>query len=347
MQLSSKLSSASLFAVLTVFLSSVSASELSWVVGNGKVSVSNGPTTDFSKQFKSSKASTPIAESVVIPPGSTFDVSFDTLISNATSKAEKATRAHQTVLLISSPKLGVDFSYPISTRASGKDAKLSLSIHKKLPEVLLNKAVAGPLKAEIVVGGFDSESVEEVVVKGTSEDEENKESPKTTIKKIYTPVDPTRIVLTERLIVIPSQPEPAKKGKAPAPKPSEVALPVRNEALPEIHHIFRAPPHTISRSIALASIVAILGCIMVLINSWTLFAGVNLGQLPQALKAAPLAHTTFMASILASELLFYKYYLGDSIFQTLASLAVVAPIAVYSGSRALREIKTRRLNGLI
>lgn len=304
----------------------------------------------------------PIVDRLTVSAGSNLDISFDTLLTNTTSKASEGARAHQTVLLVSSPKLGVDISYPIAARVSGKNTKLSIPLHKKLPEVLLDKYVAGVLTAEILVAGFDTEAVVEedsfetvtekkkVKKAKKSEDEEDEyeeveekvKVPSKNIRRVSVPVTPLRFVLTNKLILHPSPAAASSSKSASAP-----SLPPRNEVLPEIRHIFRAPPHTVSRTLAFGAILATLVCVIFLVNSWSLFAFANFGQLPQALEKAPLAHATFIASLVAAEFLFFKYYSGTSIFQTLASLAVVAPIAVFSGSRALRELKARRLNGLI
>lgn len=85
---------------------------------------------------------------------------------------------------------------------------------------------------------------------------------------------------------------------------------------------------------------------MVLISAWSTFAGANLNQLGTALERAPFAHTSFLASIIAIEYTFYLYFRSASIFRTLATLAALVPVTIFSGSRALREVKQRRLEGV-
>lgn len=73
--------------------------------------------------------------------------------------------------------------------------------------------------------------------------------------------------------------------------------------------------------------------------------GANLSALPKALGTAPYSHSTFFASLLALEGVFVMYYLKWNLFQTLTAAIIVGPVAFLSGSRALREVRARRLNG--
>jgi len=73
--------------------------------------------------------------------------------------------------------------------------------------------------------------------------------------------------------------------------------------------------------------------------------GANLSALPKALCAAPGSHPTFIASLLAMEGVFIMYYLRWNLFQTLTAAIIVGPVAFLSGSRALREVRARRLRG--
>jgi len=49
--------------------------------------------------------------------------------------------------------------------------------------------------------------------------------------------------------------------------------------------------------------------------------------------------------LLSLEGIFFMYYTQWNLFQTLAGMAVVGPVALFSGSRALREVRARREKG--
>lgn len=71
----------------------------------------------------------------------------------------------------------------------------------------------------------------------------------------------------------------------------------------------------------------------------------NLDDLPKALGAAPLSHALFFGSIVTMEGVFLMYYSGWNLFETLPVIAVVGVVAFLSGSRALGEVRSRRLAG--
>lgn len=269
---------------------------------------------------------------------------------------DEAKRAHQSVAILSSPKLGVDISFPLSVRATGK-AKLSIP-HKKIPTVLLTRAVAGPLTLQLAVASFDEEVVvasNESQQKTKKSKEENKEEGEETEEeeeveetvetKSVISVSPLLITITTDVIAAP--PPQANPNIQGSDYESFSKLPERYQIKPEIHHIFRTPEKRLSAAYAGAFILVIPVLTMILLNSWTLFAQVNFNQLPTALANAPIAHITFIFSLISIQLTFFRYYRSESIFNTLFALAVIVPIAVFSGSRALREVKARRLQGLI
>jgi oligosaccharyltransferase complex subunit delta (ribophorin II) len=80
-------------------------------------------------------------------------------------------------------------------------------------------------------------------------------------------------------------------------------------------------------------------------TQWFGVLGANFKHLPKALQAAPVSHTLFFASLLSLEGLFFMYYTTWNLFQVLAGASVVALTAFLSGSRALREVRTRRERG--
>lgn len=64
------------------------------------------------------------------------------------------------------------------------------------------------------------------------------------------------------------------------------------------------------------------------------------------MKAAPLAHTTFCASLIALEGIFFMYYISWNLFETLGAAAAVGVVTFFSGIRALREVRARRVSGV-
>lgn len=122
----------------------------------------------------------------------------------------------------------------------------------------------------------------------------------------------------------------------------EYKRPERFEALPEIKHVFRAPPRTVNSVIAVgcAGVVAFL-----LVSVLGVFASNGLGSVTKAFSDSPVGHAGLVGSLVAYEVVFIMYYLGSSIFTTLAAVGAVTPIAIYTGSRALRELRARRIAG--
>lgn len=287
---------------------------------------------------------------VQVPLGSSIELTFETENSGLSSN-----RAHQTVAILSSPALGLDISYPASVRVSGK-GKVSIA-YKNIPEVLMSNS-AGPLTLALAVAGFDQEvideqpdtevDVEEDVEVEEDEEETDEETGEVTVKKVKRTVKQT------------------KKGSKPTPalvsvSASEPLLltitdnlilpsvrhnkPDRFELKPEIKHIFRAPPHQISPLLALPIVFGVMLSLIFIFHALTVFAEVDLEGLIPALKADALHHVGFLLTLGGFEYTFYQYYRGSSIFETLGSFAVIAPSAVYFGSRALREVRDRRLAG--
>ncbi|KAF5094164.1 hypothetical protein D0Z00_003674 [Geotrichum galactomycetum] len=241
-------------------------------------------------------------------------------------------------------------SYPFSVRVSGK-GKLSIPL-KSIPELFLSDRV-GKLSLELAVGGFgyteqeedtNEEEEEDNDVESESEEEDNVESeeeetvkstkPKRAPKQITKNIEPLLIKISDNISI-------ANKLHYP-----REASPKRFGIKPEIHHIFRPDPRQVNAAFAsLLVLVGITSTVLFLAAAWILFVGVDLANLTPALKASGLAHAAFLLSIGAIEYTFFQYYKGVSIFDTIKSLAIIAPTSVYFGSRALREVKARRLAG--
>ncbi|KAI0849665.1 Oligosaccharyltransferase subunit Ribophorin II-domain-containing protein [Daldinia vernicosa] len=130
----------------------------------------------------------------------------------------------------------------------------------------------------------------------------------------------------------------------PAAKPLVYEKPLRYGKLAEIHHIFRDDPKSPPKLISIVFVFAILATIPLLLTAWALVGG-NLSHLPTALSAAPVAHSTFLGSIAAMELVFFLYYSTWNLFQTLPFIGLVSVSIFFSGSKALGEVRRRRLAG--
>ena len=73
--------------------------------------------------------------------------------------------------------------------------------------------------------------------------------------------------------------------------------------------------------------------------------GANTAHLSKAMGAAPVSHAVFFGSIVAMEGVFFLYYSSWNLFQTLPVIGVVGTTAFLSGSKALGEVRSRRLAG--
>ncbi|TKA23415.1 hypothetical protein B0A50_07291 [Salinomyces thailandicus] len=120
--------------------------------------------------------------------------------------------------------------------------------------------------------------------------------------------------------------------------------PERYAAKPEIHHQFRAGPAQPPRLLSTLFTFAILATLPVLLIVTTALGG-NLGHVSAAFGAAPVAHGVFVGSLLAMEGVFFAYYIGWNLFQTLPVAGVVGIVAFVSGGRALTEVQERRVKG--
>ncbi|KAI0390203.1 Oligosaccharyltransferase subunit Ribophorin II-domain-containing protein [Xylariaceae sp. FL0594] len=130
----------------------------------------------------------------------------------------------------------------------------------------------------------------------------------------------------------------------PALPPVAYEKPVRYGKRDEIHHIFRADPKNPPRIVSAVFALAVLATVPALFVGW-LALGANAKHLPTALSSAPVAHGVFFGSLVALEGVFYLYYVNWTLFQVLPVIAVLAPVAVLSGVKALGEVQGRRLAG--
>ncbi|KJZ78159.1 hypothetical protein HIM_02197 [Hirsutella minnesotensis 3608] len=128
-----------------------------------------------------------------------------------------------------------------------------------------------------------------------------------------------------------------------SPAPTYEA-PLRYGRLPEIHHIFRADPKNPPKMVSLVFALAVVATVPALFVGWHLL-GANLGHAQKAIGGAPVSHAVFFGSIMAMECVFFLYYSGWSLFQTLPAIGIVGAAAFLSGTKALGEVQRRRLAG--
>ncbi|KAL2018578.1 hypothetical protein VTK56DRAFT_620 [Thermocarpiscus australiensis] len=126
--------------------------------------------------------------------------------------------------------------------------------------------------------------------------------------------------------------------------PPAYEKPLRYGKQPEIHHIFRPDPKSPPKVVSVFFTLAVVATLPALLISWAVLGG-NLDHLAKALGAAPLSHATFFGSILAMEFVFFMYYTSWNLFQTLPVVAAIAAVTVLSGTKALGEVRSRRLAG--
>lgn len=217
---------------------------------------------------------------------------------------------------------------------------------------------AGPLTLELVVAGFDSkisldqpdtefEVEEDVEVEEELEEtdqetgEQTSRIVKKTVKQTRKETKPTPAIVstvhTEPLLVTISDNVVLSTVKHTKPQ--------RFGVKPEIKHIFRSPPQTLNAYLAAIITGGVVASISILLGAWYWFVGADLAGLGPALKENALSNIGFIVTIGALELTFFKYYRGVSIFETMGSIAIVAPSSLYFGSKTLRDVQARRIAG--
>ncbi|KAL7271445.1 hypothetical protein RUND412_005800 [Rhizina undulata] len=221
-------------------------------------------------------------------------------------EGSEAGRPHQAFVLLTEPESGMETFFPLNVQDSGK-AKFDLS-HKDIPSYLLS---APSLSLSLVLGSFG------------------------TTPGSVTPIGS----LTPSLDVVAKA--ALEKQKVKDLGEGKVVYKRKQE----IRHVFRADPKNPPKVITLAFTAAVLGAYLFLFVLWFPILGGNLSHLPKALGAAPISHPIFFFSLLSLEGIFFMYYVKWNLFQTLAAMGVAGPLAFFSGSRALREVRARRERG--
>ncbi|KAI8375537.1 Dolichyl-diphosphooligosaccharide--protein glycosyltransferase subunit Swp1 [Blakeslea trispora] len=119
------------------------------------------------------------------------------------------------------------------------------------------------------------------------------------------------------------------------------------ELQPEIHHIFREeakmPPVTFS---LLFTFITLSPWIFLLISWFRLgyTPATVLSEFTEGTKTRTVYTASFLASLVSLEYLFYLYWTKLNLLQTLTYLSGLAPIAFFTGQRALSSIQQRRNN---
>jgi oligosaccharyltransferase complex subunit delta (ribophorin II) len=114
---------------------------------------------------------------------------------------------------------------------------------------------------------------------------------------------------------------------------------------PEIHYVFRPDAKSPPKLITLVFLSAVIAAYAGLFTTWFSLLGANYEHLPKAFKSSPVAHASFFSSLVAIEIIFFLYYTTWNLFQTLTASCAVGLVAFVSGSRALREVRSRRQGG--
>lgn len=115
---------------------------------------------------------------------------------------------------------------------------------------------------------------------------------------------------------------------------------------PEIHHIFQKDPATVNPVIPLVFIGGAIALFLGLISLWTGSIGSKLiGNLHNIQTLQLLNNVSFLMILLGYEVIFIRYYLGQSIFQTLFHSFILAGPAIYLGSRTFRFLAKLRAIG--
>lgn len=123
------------------------------------------------------------------------------------------------------------------------------------------------------------------------------------------------------------------KKLVPYKKPERIGI------KPEIHHIFKEDPKTVNPFFPIifsgADLVVFLG----LLGAWmTLLGKDKFGTFMNTPVTTFSCNVGFLGCLLAYEFVFFKYYLGTSIFTTLLYGFILAGPTIFLGSRSFRYL---------
>ncbi|GMM54726.1 dolichyl-diphosphooligosaccharide-protein glycotransferase [Maudiozyma humilis] len=115
--------------------------------------------------------------------------------------------------------------------------------------------------------------------------------------------------------------------------------PERYVAKPELAHTFPAAPETVPAGVASVFGGAILFVNVFLYMYWFYFNAISFSNMPTGGDFITFA--IFFGSVVACEVVFGLYYLGTGIFETINTLAIVAPVGLIAGTKFLRSFSKR------
>ncbi|KAF8252333.1 hypothetical protein K440DRAFT_536409 [Wilcoxina mikolae CBS 423.85] len=299
--------SLSLRSLLLLACCSFAAAE--WTFSGGKATIaSRGDPVGSSTSFDPSK---PLASTVPLGPKDILKLSF------TLKDGDTAGRPHQAFLLVKDSQSELETYFPLAVKGSSGKAKVDIS-QKDIPAHLLDTP---ELDLTLVLGSFGSSTTPGSII---------------SIGKIAPVIDPS-----------------AKAALETQRKKDFGEGNVVYKLKDEIRHIFRADPKSPSKIITLVFLLTVIAGYAGLFGVvsapifpiWFPVLGANFKHFPKAMRAAPLAHSLFLVSLLSIEGIFFMYYTSWNLFQTLPAVGLVGVIAFLSGSRALREVRARRVRG--
>lgn len=104
---------------------------------------------------------------------------------------------------------------------------------------------------------------------------------------------------------------------------------------PEIHHIFHAEPKRVAKPIAVIFVLIIFITILSLIVTWLNSCAAAFDNIPTGVTAV--YFLGFIATIVGFEIIFARYYLGTSIFETLFSSLYLGAPGLLTSTKFLRS----------
>ena len=112
---------------------------------------------------------------------------------------------------------------------------------------------------------------------------------------------------------------------------------------PEIHHQFASEASTVNAIIPIVFSAGAIILLLALLVSWASLLGDDLLRNFTRLSGAQvLNHGVFLTSLVGYVAMFYRYYLGTSIFTTLFNAFVLTAPTIFFGSRSLRDLAVFR-----
>ncbi|ODQ67586.1 hypothetical protein NADFUDRAFT_40735 [Nadsonia fulvescens var. elongata DSM 6958] len=274
-----------------------------WSITDASLSI--GPRTE---QLDTSSKT--IRDELRLGLDSNIKLSYNTLL------GESKSRAHQNMVLLRDSTTGLETTFIVHAKPSGKSKILISS--KSIPSALKN---GNPLDLELIIGSFSKNEIVE------SENETKTEEDNRVNSDVVKDSIPFRLKIASNIVI---------------DNESEPSAPVRFGPKPIITHQFRASPRTVSPFISGLFSIAAASLVVVLLGVWFSVVGVNAKQFLPAFSESPIGHVSFWITIIGFEIVWIKYFIGMSIFDALGYSALLAPLGVVGGVRALKEIRSRR-----